>query len=338
MADAEQNKTGSVPADATDPGQGDGPPPGGNLLARELTGDLPCVRCGYNLRGLSVRSVCPECGAAVRATILAIVDPHAGELQPLSTPMLTWVGLLLWSIAAAGAAALTWGLRLVDTIDLAGTSGPNGLVQWAERWSPTGIVILAGLSGLGAIALVRPHGRIPGWKIAMACVGVLAYVPLAWLCWRLHGVYDPAHLNPFFQTQAIDPTRVFLRLGIGALIAMAIIGLRPNARLLVARSMLLRSGRVDRQTLIAMIGAVGVAALGDTLHLLTGIQHGLIQDITRLGGTFLIAVGSMLLTLGLAGVVVDCWRLARVIREPVPTLGQLLKPRDQSPASAGGPS
>lgn len=31
--------------------------------------DLPCVECGYNLRGLTSRGRCPECGADVRDSI-----------------------------------------------------------------------------------------------------------------------------------------------------------------------------------------------------------------------------------------------------------------------------
>ncbi|MBL8760751.1 MAG: hypothetical protein JNL50_05545, partial [Phycisphaerae bacterium] len=54
------------------------------LLARELTGDLRCAKCAYNLKGLSVRSVCPECGLAISATLLAKVDPHAAELRPIA--------------------------------------------------------------------------------------------------------------------------------------------------------------------------------------------------------------------------------------------------------------
>ena len=30
--------------------------------------DLPCVRCGYNLRGLDVTGTCPECGGPVEAS------------------------------------------------------------------------------------------------------------------------------------------------------------------------------------------------------------------------------------------------------------------------------
>ena len=75
---------------------GDGSPRAwASVLASELTGDLPCVRCGYNLRGLSIREHCPECDAPVRATILALVDPRASELKPLRRPRLTGWGLVL---------------------------------------------------------------------------------------------------------------------------------------------------------------------------------------------------------------------------------------------------
>src|SRR5262245_48877512 len=77
-------------------------------IARELTGDLPCVRCRYNLRGLSVRAPCPECGTPVRATLLAVVDPFAGELQPVSRPRLIVAGLIAWSLGGFGSALCVW--------------------------------------------------------------------------------------------------------------------------------------------------------------------------------------------------------------------------------------
>src|SRR5215831_18001819 len=83
-------------------------------LARELGGDLPCAACRYNLRGLSVRSVCPECGTPVRATILFTVDPYASVLRPITWPRATAAGLILWSMGALGAAVLTWVLRGAD--------------------------------------------------------------------------------------------------------------------------------------------------------------------------------------------------------------------------------
>src|SRR5436190_23878239 len=75
----------------------------GSALGRQLRGDLPCVACGYNLKGLSIRSVCPECGTPVRATILSVVDPHAAELTPIRLPALVALGLLFCAAGALGA-------------------------------------------------------------------------------------------------------------------------------------------------------------------------------------------------------------------------------------------
>ncbi|MCZ6655482.1 MAG: hypothetical protein O7D91_20940 [Planctomycetota bacterium] len=57
--------------------------------AGRVAGDVPCRRCGYNLRGLSPDGRCPECGTAVGRSI------H-GDLLRYSDP--AWVGHL-----AAGA-------------------------------------------------------------------------------------------------------------------------------------------------------------------------------------------------------------------------------------------
>src|SRR6185295_10238912 len=93
---------------------GDPIPRVGPRLALELTGDLPCVRCKYNLRGLTVKGMCPECGTSVRTTILAKIDPLAKELRPLHFPRLTSLGLIVWAWSALAAALCNWALRLSD--------------------------------------------------------------------------------------------------------------------------------------------------------------------------------------------------------------------------------
>jgi len=40
------------------------PPPG------PIAESTPCVHCGYDLRGVDARGVCPECGALVESTLL----------------------------------------------------------------------------------------------------------------------------------------------------------------------------------------------------------------------------------------------------------------------------
>lgn len=316
-----------------DPGRPAGPEnPGPGVtpnLAKELTGPLPCLVCRYNLRGLSVRAVCPECGTPVRATILATVDPYAGVLRPLAAPRITAAGLLVWPVAALAAAMLTWCLRLADAYAVFTTSsmGPTGGVVLAA----TGCILL---SAVASLVLIRPHGGIPRWQIAGAAVGSLATVVLGLAYYELHGVYDRAHLKPYFVVDGSEPERSLLRLLISLLFLVALVGLRPNARLLAARSLLLRMGRVDRQTLLAMAAAIGVASVGDLVHLLLAwgsLREGVLDDL----GDFLIAVGSMLLTVGLVGMVVDCWRTVPVLLRPPLALHQIVGDTPGRPAGDG---
>ena len=59
------------PAPPTSPQEARGP----NLAHH----DIPCLRCGYNLRGLSEDGVCPECGAPVARSLV-------GDLLVYSSP------------------------------------------------------------------------------------------------------------------------------------------------------------------------------------------------------------------------------------------------------------
>ncbi len=157
-------------------------PPGGADLARTLTGELSCARCRYALAGLSIRDVCPECGLAVRATLLAVIDPRAKELQPIRWPVLVTAGLLLWAIAPVLAAVLVWVLRARD---IAGALGvnlqalPSG---WLGPWV-TGLILA---SGVGALAIVRPHAMLGPRAIAGAALGAVislyfGYAAAPWL-------------------------------------------------------------------------------------------------------------------------------------------------------------
>jgi hypothetical protein len=294
------------------------PPEVAKELALQLGGDLPCVRCKYNLRGLSVRTQCPECGLPIRTTVLAVVDPQAREFQPLTKPRLTALGILAWTLFGLAAATCTILIRALD----AASHFSNAPRQ--DYWAAVAGTICILFSGIGALALVRPHAQIPRRNSLLALAGVLAYLPAAALYWTIQAAYEPFHRSPYLSTESVDPLRAVYRLCFAGAMLLIIVALRPSARLLWSRSFLMRSGRVDRQTMLALAAAVGVAALGDALHLLEPMFRGQPRDMAVIGGTALIVVGSMLQTLGLAGLLVDAIRLYPVIVEPSPTLRDLL--------------
>lgn len=73
--------------------------PTGPLLvdaAGLITGDVPCRKCGYDLRGLNQMGLCPECGTPVGLSV-------NGDLLRYSDPawlarVVQGIGLILWGI------------------------------------------------------------------------------------------------------------------------------------------------------------------------------------------------------------------------------------------------
>lgn len=280
-------------------------------LDRRLGGDLPCVVCQYNLKGVSIREACPECGTPVRATILAMVDPYARELTPIPQPRLVAFGLVTWGFGALLAAILGW---------LPYVLGVHSY-EWRVALCASAIV-----SGCGAVVLVRPHRGIRPSQCAMAFVGVMLYVPLAWLMWRLSSTewFFSLFTFPPLSMAADSPPRALFRVMLDATIALMLLLLRPNARLLVARSLALRMGRVDRQTMLAMVAAAAAMGIGDLLWLTLGGFPGTVGDAALLFSRILVVMGSALLTLGTAGVLIDSYRIARAILIPTPSLSQVI--------------
>jgi hypothetical protein len=300
------------------------------------------VVCGYNLRGLSIRALCPECGSGVTATILSVVDPLASELRPIEWPRLVATGLVMWTSGASLAVVLAWLPHLHDVLALAGirlSSRPPAIVL--------GLVIGVGVSALGAATLIRPHAGISVSTKVLAAIGALLYAPLGYVLWRHQLEVERIGGSPYVQPEGPPPAALALLVMIGLTLAVLILCLRPCARLLVARSLLLRTGRVDRQTLLAVAGAAVLMSVGAGVLLVRPASPTLASELARISGTVVIAIGGVMLTIGMLGSLVDSVRIAAailsprrtardVIRSGVPASGPALRPMSRllSPGSA----
>jgi hypothetical protein len=271
------------------------------------------------LRGLSILGVCSECGTPVRATILTRVDPQAKQLKPLTRPGLTAWGLVVWGGGGFVAAILTWWLRVAEFRGVS-NAGWTAYLAW-------GIVACVALSGLGSLVLVRPHAGLSRQHEGMALAGSVLTFFLAWVLWVLHVEIDGAGSAAFFGggDAPVETRRHAWRIAALALMLLVMLLLRPHARQLYVRSLLMRTGRMDRQTMAAMIAVVGIIALGDTLVLASAGGGGAVGSMTRLIGQIVILFGSLLLTVGLGAIVVDVVRLKSVIEEPALGIEDVVK-------------
>lgn len=280
-----------------------------------LRGALPCIVCGYDLKGLSVRGVCPECGTAVRAAILYQVDPRAEEFAPVRAPAITGLALILWPLGALIVMFAGWAMRLTD---LAGTQMNLRVgIGWGGALVAAGVVV----SAIGALGLVDPTRATRKWGVIAAALGVLCYAPIYFALDRILRI--DATLIPYIESGAVRERSV-ARLVVDIALIGVLLGLRPNARELVRRSLAMRTGRVDRQTLLAMVGAVFVAMAGDILHLLATGPGAPMEEVFVVVGTLLIAVASVFLTIGAISAMIDGVRIRRAVIHPPMSIEELL--------------
>ena len=208
-------------------------------------------------------------------------------------------------------------LWLIEALPTARFDGHVAGAKWA-------VVVLAGLSGLGAAALISPHPGVPARARWGAVLGVLAYIPLCLVLWKLVIVeWYGGSSGGLGRWAFTSDARNVLGLVVQALIIAIVMGLRGNARLLAARSVLLRQGRVDRQTLLALVSVLSLSMAGDALCLLARRMQP--AETLLLLGQALVLAGAALFTIGLVGVVIDSWRIRKVVVQPPLSLEALFE-------------
>lgn len=294
-------------------------------LIDTLSGQLPCWVCGYELSGLSVTGVCPECGTPVRTTLLAVVDPSAASFAPLRMPRVASAGLVLWAGAALLAILTVWLCRLTDALDI-----------WLSVPSKLGFLgalvpVFAGLSGLGCLVLIRPQRGASLQQTLWPILASILYVPLVWMLWQLHARLDLTAGTPYFTRALRETERVELRCAIGIITILIALLLRPSLREFAKRSVLMRTGQLTRQTLLAVVAALAIALAGDMIHVASLRVEPLQNVVASTISLLLVVAGSALVTAGVAGMLWDAIRLYPIIRSGPRSLGDVVK---REPADA----
>lgn len=319
MTDSREDNLNDRPessrVDALDPSGANGE----HALAAVLSGELHCLSCRYDLTGLSVTTACPECGLPVRATLLAVVDPKATSFVPLATPRVSALGLLFWSGGALLAALMVFVVRLVDMAGI--WFGLTSSVRNLGVMVP----IFAAVSMIGAFLVSRPHRQVPRSVVARGYLSVLLYAPLVYLLWRLHAEFDVLHGPPYVDEPIRQTERAILRLSIGGLILIIALLLRPIMREYAARSVLMRTGQITRQTLAALASAVMIVMAGDLLHLLTLHTPAIRGALMHIVWLTFVLVGSLMILIGFAGMFWDSVRLYPVLRRGPTALGDVVR-------------
>jgi hypothetical protein len=184
-----------------------------------IEADLPCAKCGYNLRTLPVRGDCPECGLAVReglAAFKALPIPEAtrrtlrtGAVLLAVAVAIVWISGVLW-IAVFQDRALAWGgsrawaagsivVQCLKMLSLGLAVGWAAGRPWLRQtsWAMAavflvgqvvyGVLWLAGSATTFAYVLWRPLDVVPVVLLAMGleCVcrhaRVLGFGGLKWV-------------------------------------------------------------------------------------------------------------------------------------------------------------
>ena len=122
-----------------------------SVPAPALAEDVPCVGCGYNLRGLDPSGRCPECGMSLHISIVR----HRKRRRPPPPPDPAWARQV-----AEGAVLSLVAFALVVALCLA--------PQWMFVMPYT----------------LAPAGKTPG-RATLLCIGATAWV-LAWYsAWKV---------------------------------------------------------------------------------------------------------------------------------------------------------
>lgn len=286
------------------------------LAAAVVRRGVECRNCRYDLRGIRADGRCPECGLAVWESIRAAVDPKAAALPQLRNPAAVGDGLL-WLMVCILIAALLVMARPValalETLDPRGAGSLSRLAPPELRaWS--GLVALAGLYGVWL--MLPPRGQEPGSRVRRD----LARVAIGAGLWSAGlGVEQLLRSGAMLRHGGM---MLFGHAIAAAAATVVFLGIDGILRAIGERSRQYRTSHGGRQSIQAMLAAVAVGLVGDTLRTLA--LEGLVHRNLRVWGRNIMWIALIMLVIGMVYLVVNAWWIRRSLRRPPPLIADIL--------------
>lgn len=273
---------------------------------------LPCVGCGYQLRGLSLDAACPECGRLVSDTVGAVLDPAASGLPQLRNPRSVGLGLLAVVSTIALGAVLLVARPLAGRIEGYTGAVPGRWLQLAPGWVPFAAAASFG-AALAAVWLLAPP---PGAREQLVAVGIRRL--RSGLLVLAAGSLGLGILDPIPPLDARE--RVVLGVMGGAAV-WTLYALRRVTRVIGDRSRAYRTGRGARQGFRELVAAVIGVVVGDGA---AAVGRAAELELVAMMGLLVAWVSIFMLLVGLAYLVVNAGWILRALVSPPPTLAAIL--------------
>jgi len=217
---------------------------------------------------------------------------------------------------------VVWLLRGADVAqDMLGSTWTPEYLTWI------GMAGL-GLSMLGGATLIRAHRGVTRSEAIRSAIGVSLYAPLIYIYSTIYQDHDLFHVTPMLDPNGPDFERSVLHVLLFVLIAGIIWLLRKQAVGLAIRSVVVRTGRVDRQSLLTVLASLGLAAAGELINIIAEFSSGL-DDVLSIVAVVIISLGSVLFTAGMINICIDTVRLYPVLVRPGVGLSDIFETNQQ---------